>query len=108
MIDIITIDNELKAEDNTETLDASIAIAQPMPEPIEDYDDLDIDDDEFLDGYVSTPEGKALIERSLRQYETGEQIIFADEELDVFFKECLLLTKEERQAMHERVQAKYK
>jgi len=101
MTDIIAIDDELKAEDNTDTLDASIAIAQPMPEPIEYYDDIDIDDDEY-DDYVSTPEGKALIERFFRAYENREPVTFEDDELDIFYKECFILTKEELQALRER------
>jgi len=101
MTDIITIDDELKAEDNTDTLDATIAIAQPMPEPIEDYDDIDIDDHEY-DDYVSTPEGKAIVERFFKAGETGETIFFTEEENTTFFKECFLLTKEERQALQEK------
>jgi len=106
MTDIIAIDDDIKAEDNTDTLDATIAIAQPMPEPIEDYDDIDIDDDEFLDGYASTPEGKALVERFYNH--SGGNFIFEEGELEIFVKECLLLTDEERLALHERMLAKKK
>jgi len=110
----MAIEDEIKAkaeaEDNIDTLNVALATAQPMPEPIEDYDDLDYDDDddEFLDGYVSTPEGKALVERFYNHYENGKPIIFEDEELHIFFKECLLLTDEERLALHERYPVKQK
>jgi len=107
-----TIEEEIKAkaEDNIDTLNVALATAQPMPEPIEDYDypDDEDDDDEFLDGYVSTPEGKALVERFVRAYENGETIFFTDEEHTLFYKECFVLTKEERQAIHDRFLAKQK
>jgi len=107
---VAAIEDELKAkaEDNTDTLNAAIASAHPMPEPIEEYDYLDDedDDDEFLDGYVSTPEGKALVERFCSH--SGGNFTFEESELNIFKKECLLLTDEERQALHERTQAKKK
>jgi len=103
--------DELKAKaeeiSSSDTMDATIAIPQPIPEPIEDYDYPDYDDDED-DDYVSTPEGKAQVERFIKAYENGETIFFTDEEHTLFYKECFILTKEERQAIFERFLAKQK
>jgi len=120
MADItIETDDEMKAKAEvllSSDYNATVANILPVSLPIEDdlttdsydeYDEIEIDDDEYSD-YVSTPEGKALVERSYKQFENGEPITFTEDEWYSFFRECLLLSQEERQALHERVLAKNK
>jgi len=121
MVDIsIEMDDELKAKaevsSSSSDYNATVTNILPVPKSIDadgsidaydEYDEIEIDDDEYSD-YVSTPEGKALIERSYRQYETGDPIVFTEDEWCTFSRECLLLSQEERKALHERVLAKIK
>jgi len=116
MADItIETDDEMKAKAEvllSSDYNATVANILPVSLPIEDdlttdsydeYDEIEIDDDEYSD-YVSTPEGKALVERFFLH--SGGPITLTEEESDTLYKECFKLTFEERKSLYERAQAK--
>jgi len=114
MTDItINTDDEMKAKAEvvSSSSDYNATVTNILPvrksvdddEPIDSYDEIEIDDDEYSD-YVSTPEGKALVERFFLH--SDGPITLTEEESDIFYKECFKLTFEERKALYERAQAK--